>query len=1160
MTKRNRKLSAILLAMAMTVTMTPFSAVASEIGNAEILSDDITYLEDTSLSSLNEEIPDDSIQEADEDISSEEAIAETGEEEISSGSGDSGSTEASGSETSGSDTSGSKASDSDTSGSKASDSEADTGKDKAINTGSESDEESSSQESSEAGKSDNQDAGSSQNSNSADSESGSSDSSEGDSSKSGTGTSSEDDDSTDQEGSDSNKDSASENETENSPTQDDSLDFPSDDEGLDYPTEDEAISGNSPITPSGNGVSDNMLDVDYVEDALSDNSVGPVNAEIPVDLDELAMSGGNIDTLFRFPEEYKAQSTKVSLPEYYSSVAEGIVNSPGDQTGTNLCWAYTSASLAETAMMKRFGGYAGDSEYQYSPKQIAKETYNYFRSDWANYTTSGNSSYDASKTDKTYMYLNKTATSGTVGIGPDDERLYQASGSLAWTTFALARWAGPSQDLHTKDEMAYEGLNDAAHLENAYWVPNNDIEAIKTLIQEYGSVGVQILASQNGIYAPLNGYRFSTASPPSTTNHAVTVVGWDDNIPRDKFTNANGKTPSKDGGFLVKNSYGTGRSNEQADDAGETLGGFYWISYADGTFQPYNKAYRIAVAFDFGQADNYTHVYSHDGSNSYDTYQTRRTYTTYTAKSDTTNDVELLKAVGIGVADAGKYKITIYYHKVGKSSSGSNYAINQFPVETFTADVPYTGYHTLELRDPIILYPGDQFTIGVERYDGEPYYCFVDDTNRIGFTYTDESASNNAVSANIFFQAFGTVGDCYFVRPSDGAVQSCMSLGRTYTSGGKTYYYSPISMTARVKAYTQAIDKPDLADQNNLDIALEKYVWSYTGSNINPMAVLKLKDTGYVIMCNRYATSYANHKEAGIGAVIVRGDGTAFSGEISAAFKIVSTPVRIGSCKIYGVENREYLENGAYTQDNIVVRYKIPETCHYLTLTEGVDYTVGSIEGTNAPGKTNTVMITGIGAFRNTVKKKFKIQKANKPKPICDSTITMTLSYQGEVWTDDIHEVEFTNAKYTPEVTLYDTDTGRQLVKGVDYKSVKYKANKNPGLATVTVTAMGGKNATYSGKIVRYFLIKPMRINTDAEISIKKSYTYTGDYLKPKPTVKLYGKNVGSGNLYCVYYNNKGTSAGTSTAQVIIFGKKKYDGYIGYLTFLIKPASSTDDD
>ena len=630
------------------------------------------------------------------------------------------------------------------------------------------------------------------------------------------------------------------------------------------------------------------------------------------------------------------------------------------------------------------------------------------------------------------------------------------------------------------------------------------------------------------------------------TNHAVTLVGWDDGMARSNFTNSNGNTPKSNGGFIVKNSYGTGKYDN----------GYFYISYEDGAFKYYNKAARIAVAFDFGEADNYDHIYSYDGANGNSSYATKRMYVTYKAKNNLTNTSELLKAIGVGLADAGRYKIGLYYH-----SNESGKALNQYPITEFLTNIPYTGYHTIELPVPILLLHGDEFTISVEKSDSSIFNALVDTTYRT--VSAVNPANTSGVSGDIIFTTAETTGDVYFVDSKTSKVVSGNSIRYGYTyrannaKGVSTLYYEKRGVTPRIKAYTDFIDRPALADQSNLEISLEKYIWFYTGSNVNPQPVVMMKEPNCIIMSKYYNTTYANHKNPGIAAVVVRGNSNVtdrvFAGEISAAFKISKDQISIRNASVFGVEDQEYRQSGGYSQDHIVVRYYIKETRQYVTLKEGIDYEIGSIEGENAPGKKNTIMITGVGSFRNTVKPKFKIQKATKPKPICDSTIEVSLSMNGEAWNDLVHEVEYTGSKIQPTVTLYDTTTGKQLVQGIDYKSIKYKKNKNPGLAEVVVKAKGGSSATYSGKVVRYFLIRPLKITTDATLEIKpKSYKYTGDEIKPKPIVKLYGKRISNSYLYTIYLNNKGTSGSTITAQAIVFGRSKYDGYIGYTTFTIK--------
>lgn len=88
---------------------------------------------------------------------------------------------------------------------------------------------------------------------------------------------------------------------------------------------------------------------------------------------------------------------------------------------------------------------------------------------------------------------------------------------------------------------------------------------------------------------------------PTFTNHAVTIVGWDDNYPKENFIEGTmemkmrdgkdvviNKQPPANGAWLVKNSWGSG-ANSFPDKGGGTWGieengihtGYFWLSYYD---------------------------------------------------------------------------------------------------------------------------------------------------------------------------------------------------------------------------------------------------------------------------------------------------------------------------------------------------------------------------------------------------------------------------------------------------------------------------------------------------------------------------------------------------------------------------------------------------
>jgi len=80
------------------------------------------------------------------------------------------------------------------------------------------------------------------------------------------------------------------------------------------------------------------------------------------------------------------------------------------------------------------------------------------------------------------------------------------------------------------------------------------------------------------------------------TNHAIAIVGWDDNFSRNNFV----EDPGEDGAWLVKNSWGAGFAD----------GGFMWISYKD---LGYNSSDSI-VSFEIEPTNGDTYLYQLEAS------------------------------------------------------------------------------------------------------------------------------------------------------------------------------------------------------------------------------------------------------------------------------------------------------------------------------------------------------------------------------------------------------------------------------------------------------------------------------------------------------------------------------------------------------------------
>ena len=121
------------------------------------------------------------------------------------------------------------------------------------------------------------------------------------------------------------------------------------------------------------------------------------------------------------------------------------------------------------------------------------------------------------------------------------------------------------------------------------------------------------------------------------SNHAVTVIGWDDDYSKGNFINE----PLNNGAWLVKNSWGTYWGNQ----------GYMWISYED-----INLKNGVATVYDAEAVNNYDKNYFYDGTNIQTSWYVSNASNVFTAQEN-----ETLKAVGIMLADADvSYGVEIY--------------------------------------------------------------------------------------------------------------------------------------------------------------------------------------------------------------------------------------------------------------------------------------------------------------------------------------------------------------------------------------------------------------------------------------------------------------------------------------------------------------------
>lgn len=318
----------------------------------------------------------------------------------------------------------------------------------------------------------------------------------------------------------------------------------------------------------------------------------------------------------------------------------------------------------------------------------------------------------------------------------------KSGGNQELATRRVANWQGLTEETRAPyttvlknpnatlpDTVAYG--QDAYHLENSYWVSMKDRTIVKQLIQEYGACGSSYY-SANEYYSTGMQNSLETSEPVAVycphkndTNHAITIIGWDDTYSRENFGE---HKPDADGAWYCKNSWGSNWSKD----------GYFWISYEDIPLLNSN-----AYFYEYGSTDNYDHNYQYDGGvtrgyyQDYDSDKKNKQANRYIATSD-----QVLKAVGFYTADS-QYQCTVSIYKNCTEADPSSGTL----MLTQKADQLYAGFHTVELDQEIFLKKGETFSIVIKQWtkDGEAPQISIDATVS-GSWYENVSTSEDGQS------------------------------------------------------------------------------------------------------------------------------------------------------------------------------------------------------------------------------------------------------------------------------------------------------------------------------------------------------------------------------------------------------------------------------
>ncbi len=328
---------------------------------------------------------------------------------------------------------------------------------------------------------------------------------------------------------------------------------------------------------------------------------------------------------------------------------------------------------------------------------------------------------------------------------------------------------------------------------------------VKEAIIRNGIVGVSY-SHKSGYYYTSGDYTSYYCNYKYSANHAVCLVGWDDDYPVDRFNPS--RRPDNPGAWLVRNSWCS------SDDDFYRSGGYFWMSYEDKTLQ--NSAYIFDVTDD---TEGYENVYYydtqiHDTKNLCDYSLPDLNWYSANVYKVPDDGNEILKEIHFETGSDTDYEVTVYTGLTDPLNPESGILQES---ATVSGTLAFPGIYTISLNSPVELLRGSSFSVlvrtkgGTLDYEapcgngiynvacgireGQSFYKYEGGTwkdmaNDRGHSY----GGNFCISAHtVDAGSFTLTVDDFSFEPPEGNLYNGAPHGVSFSSamsGGITVYYN----------------------------------------------------------------------------------------------------------------------------------------------------------------------------------------------------------------------------------------------------------------------------------------------------------------------------------------------------------------------------------
>lgn len=499
---------------------------------------------------------------------------------------------------------------------------------------------------------------------------------------------------------------------------------------------------------------------------------------------------------------------------------------------------------------------------------------------------------------------------------------------------------------------------------------------------------------------------------PSGSTHAVTVVGWDDNYPKENFLE--GKQPEKDGAFLIKNSWGaetnSGFANngyrhwgllegldgipydENATAVSDRATGYFWLSY-------YDQSLDDPEAFEFDKAtgENGYYIGQHDYLQASE-IEKKQLAGSSMANVFTAGATSNLSEISVMTVTPGT-KVDYQVYLLGEDFADPR---DGLLLTEGSAEFEYGGYHRIVLNQQKVLAKDQKYSVIVKETSPKGEYIPYPTTMSNGNGGLSDwiSTENRAVinKGESFFEASGKWQDL-----------STKAARKTFLEDASSYkvmdnfpiksYLEPVTYSAggtdkvfdgylTINNYASGTIKGmSFLTGRNMTVAPEfRGIRDEMPEDWNPDMTWESSDP---------AVAEIEESTGGVAKVTGKKPGKAFITLDAGEFGVRVICVNVRNPKLtymaLGYPELKLVYTGkALKPKPIGMEDETTSEAVQHKFVEGVDYKMSYKNNVNAGKATATA--TGIGGYSGTVSCKFTILKAKNTLKASGKTVTVRYS------------------------------------------------------------------------------------------------------------------------------------------------------------------------